>query len=253
MLTAHRCLDNTLLQRLTILRINWFRAETIETEPAFQFLFRIMMFAAPPASRIGTGGIAQSSHDFTRQRKLVAHPGRHDRIAARYGKPGQGIGQRPAVAGCFGENWPGLSLASLVSQTEQDGSLRFMRGGLGLATQCCEKTIGATYGVILSGEPVPCREQFRIAFVEHLQCIVLIVEYLQRQLRILHRIIAMPALQPAVLIVFDQMVIGIAREGQRVQPEGIDGGFLVQTQIGAHRLEVGQVEFHQIMSQQECG
>ena len=82
---------------------------------------------------------------------------------------------------------------------------------------------------------------------------MLVAEQLQRQLRILQGVIAMTALQLTILIVFDQMVVRIARKGQRVQSERIDGGLLVQTQIGARRHEVRQIEFHHVVSQQECG
>ena len=50
----------------------------------------------------------------------------------------------------------------------------------------------------------------------------LVGQHLQRQPRILFGVIHMPDLQPSVLIVLDQMVVGIARKGQRVQPERID-------------------------------
>jgi hypothetical protein len=50
----------------------------------------------------------------------------------------------------------------------------------------------------------------------------LIGKHLQRQPRVLFGVIHMPDLQPTVLIMLDQMVIGIARKGQGVQPKRID-------------------------------
>lgn len=46
----------------------------------------------------------------------------------------------------------------------------------------------------------------------------LIGQHLQREPRILFGVIHMPDLQTPVVIMLDQMVIGIARKGQGIQP-----------------------------------
>jgi len=50
----------------------------------------------------------------------------------------------------------------------------------------------------------------------------LIRHHLQSKPRILFGVIHMRDLQPPVLIMLDQMVIGIARKRQGIQPESID-------------------------------
>ena len=67
----------------------------------------------------------------------------------------------------------------------------------------------------------------------------LIVEDLQGQPGVQLGIVDPPLFQPAVLVVLDQVVVRVAREGQRVQPESVHGGQLEQPQIGTHGFKVG--------------
>ena len=53
------------------------------------------------------------------------------------------------------------------------------------------------------------------------QLFLLVRECLQGEPRVQFRIVQAPALELSVLIVLDQMVIRVAREGQRVEPERV--------------------------------
>lgn len=59
--------------------------------------------------------------------------------------------------------------------------------------------------------------------------------------------------QRPVLVVFDQMVIGVAREGQRVEPERIDDRQLQQSQAGAQGGQLRQVEMQDVVAEYEGG
>ena len=74
-----------------------FRAKAIEAEPAFEFPGRVVSPAAPGTARIRARRIAKAADQATRFGKLMADPGRHHRVAARDGQPGQRISQWPAT------------------------------------------------------------------------------------------------------------------------------------------------------------
>ena len=47
-------------------------------------------------------------------------------------------------------------------------------------------------------------------------------------------------------------MVWIARKGQRIQAQRIDGWFVQQPQIGLHRAQLRQVERDQVVPQDEC-
>jgi len=81
---------------------------------------------------------------------------------------------------------------------------------------------------------------------------VLVAEDLERQLRVEQRIVQASALQLPILVMLDQMVVGIAREGQRVEPQRVDHRQLQQPQVGLGGGQMWQVESDQIMAEQEA-
>ena len=81
MLARKRRFHNRLLQRASI-GIGRFRAKFVEIEKALQFTPRIVSLAAPVASWVAAGAIAQQPHQRARLWKLMPHPRRHYRIAA---------------------------------------------------------------------------------------------------------------------------------------------------------------------------
>ena len=62
----------------------------------------------------------------------------------------------------------------------------------------------------------------------------------------------MAGLQAPVLIVLHQPVVGVLREGQRVQPERVDGGLRKHGRPAARgRREVGQIEADDVVPEKE--
>ena len=89
MLVRHRRLDNGLLHRPPVVA-GRLRPECLKTEPALELLPGVMAFPAPLAGRIGAGLAPEQADDPSRFRELVAHPGRHDGVAARHPVAGRG-------------------------------------------------------------------------------------------------------------------------------------------------------------------
>ena len=79
----------------------------------------------------------------------------------------------------------------------------------------------------------------------------LVVEDLQHQPGVQLRVVQASLDQGTVLVVLDQVVVGVAGEGEGVQPEGVHRGQIEQPQVGIGGLQVGQVEVDQIVPQQE--
>ena len=91
----HRLLDDGALHRSAVGQ-GRFGAEVVETEPAPEFGAGVVHFAAPSAVAGRTGAVAQLGEQLARFGKLVSYPGRHHRVAAGHGQPGQHVGQGPA-------------------------------------------------------------------------------------------------------------------------------------------------------------
>lgn len=60
----------------------------------------------------------------------------------------------------------------------------------------------------------------------------------------------MPRLQAPVMIVFDEMVVWIARKGERVQPQGIDRGACDRRKPRADSSQMRQIMAKNVMTQQ---
>ena len=95
-------------------------------------------------------------------------------------------------------------------------------------------------------EPVPRREQLGSRIAESL---LLVVEHLQRQPGVQFGIIQTAPYQGSVLVVLDQIMIGIPGEGQRIEPERVHRGQTQQAQAGICSSQVGQVEADHVVPQ----
>ena len=82
---------------------------------------------------------------------------------------------------------------------------------------------------------------------------VLVPEDIQGKAGIQLRVVPSAARERTVLVVLDEVVVGVAGEGQGVEPQGIDGWELQQSEIGLGCGEVLQIEGDQVMAQQEVG
>ena len=148
------------------------------------------------------------------------HPGRQHRIAARHAQPGDEVGDGMVKRG----------VAQVV--LDQRGEAR----GADVAVDCLSQVTcgclgarawGATHqrkeGAHTAG---CCTEQemeqgdlVRASAAERLECLQLFAEELEAQLRIAQRVVARIADQ---LVVLDQPVIGVLREGKRRELQRVD-------------------------------
>lgn len=87
--------------------------------------------------------------------------------------------------------------------------------------------------------------RFRVEFSEGLK---LIGQNLENQFRIQFRIIHMPGLKPPVPVMFDEMMIGVSREGERVQPERVNRRFHQLREARPHRRKMRQIMLQEVMA-----
>ena len=81
----------------------------------------------------------------------------------------------------------------------------------------------------------------------------LVGEDVEGQLAVQQRVVAGLPNQAGVLVVLDQVVIGAARVGQGVEPQGIYDGEPEQTEVGIDGPQVGDVEFQDVVAHYEGG
>ena len=224
-------------------------AKTLISEPAFQLPARVMALPAPAAGRIGARGVPEAAHQSPRVRKLVAHPGRHHRVAAGHGKPCQGIGQRPAELVRIRNDiaCPGRAGGVLQPPSDRRPSLR-LRWPVSPSKLAEEPVQGAVHAPGLSAQPVPCAEQVRCGLRQRL---ALVAVELQRNAGVELGIVHPAALQTAVLVVLDETVIGVAGEGEWAETQRVNGREFQKPDGRLRRRQVGQVEGDQVVSQQE--
>ena len=75
---------------------------------------------------------------------------------------------------------------------------------------------------------MPGSEEFRRGLLQFFQ---LVLEYLHGELAVEKRVVYLAPDQGAVLVVLDQPVVWPAREGYRIQAQGVDGGQVEQLQV----------------------
>ena len=98
--------------------------------------------------------------------------------------------------------------------------------------------------------PVPSSQDRRVCFG---QSPALVVEDFQGQAGVELRVVDTAAFELAVLVVFDEVVVGVAGEGQGAELQGVNGRQPEQPQVGLGGLEVRQVEVDEVVAQQEVG
>ena len=94
-LARHRRLDDGLLQGTPVV-MRWFGAKVVEAEPVLHLLAGVVPLPAPAAGGVGASRVPEPAHELPGLWELMAHPGRHDRVAAGDREPGQRVGQRPS-------------------------------------------------------------------------------------------------------------------------------------------------------------
>ena len=214
----HSCLDDGLLQRASVL-IRGFRPEAVKVEESLQLFACVVALTAPRATLVFARAVAQAPNQMSCLGKLVSHPGRHDRVVPRYPQPRQGVGQRPAVPGRGRHGLTGVRTACGTVEPRLDRLTSLGVGRPRRSAQTFEEQVESGVGRP-AGEPVPGCQQVWGRFE---QFFLLVRECLQGEPRVQFRIVQAPALELSVLIVLDQMVIRVAREGERVEPQRVYG------------------------------
>ena len=82
---------------------------------------------------------------------------------------------------------------------------------------------------------MPRQEQFRVVPTDGFQCAPLIAEEIQREACVEFRVVQSPLFELWILIVLDEVVIGIPGKGEGVQLQGIDGRQFQQPEVRISR------------------
>ena len=82
--------------------------------------------------------------------------------------------------------------------------------------------------------------------------LLLVPEHPQGELRVKFRVVAAIALELPVLVVLDEMVIRVARERQRVEPQSVHRRHLQQPHPRARGSQMGEVELDEVVAEQEA-
>ena len=144
-----------------------------------------MFVTTPGAVGVVTRNIAQLPDKSPGFGKLVAHPGRHDRIAPGYRQPGQRVGQRPGDFCCLLDDL-------LAGRHTSFARKQTMQGAFGIRFGCWqdigttiahlrEKPIQPGNTFVTGRQPVPGKQQIGRGFLHFTQALFLIAENLQSQ------------------------------------------------------------------------
>ena len=101
-----------------------------------------------------------------------------------------------------------------------------------------------------AGQPVPRHQQVRLCIQEGP---LLVLKEIQREPAVQQGVVSPAPHQLAVLVVLDQVVLGIPREGQGIEPQGVHRRHTEQIQSGVDRLQVGQVEGNDVVAEEKIG
>ena len=253
MLPRHRRLDDGALHGLSRVIVQRLRPEVLEAEPAGELLAGIVPFPAPAAAGVGAGGVAQGANDVPRLRELVADPRRHHRVAPRHRQPCEGIGQRPAVASGIGQDLAAVGPTGDSRQQPADRLAPLRVGRPQRPPQAGEEGVEAGLFFFPGGEPVPGGDQVRRSPGSALQSTPLVAEDIQREPGIELRVVQPASLELSVLVVLDQVVIGIAWKGKRIEPQRIHRRQAQEPKIGLRRREMREIEGDQVVPDQKGG
>ena len=154
------------------------------------------------------------------------------------------------MAGRVGRGIPSVGQAGIARQSGRD---RFPYLGVRRARSTPQRREEAVEsGLVLSRrrQPVPCDEKVRRRLT---QGSMLVAKYPEREPGVELRVVHPPPLELTVLVVLDQVVVGVARECEGVQPQRVDRGKAKQPKARLRGGEVRQVEENQVVAQNEPG
>ncbi len=98
---------------------------------------------------------------------------------------------------------------------------------------------------------MPGQQQIGSSLLHLLQAVFLVAKYLQGQFRIEQRVVLAVAQQLPILVMLNEMVVGVLREGPRVEAQGVDGRLGQQSQVGIGGAQLRQIEGDQIVAEQK--
>ena len=218
MLSGHDRLDNGLLHGPALL-VAGLWTKVWKPEPAGQLLAGVVPFPTPLAGRAGAGRVSQPAYQRTGFGELMPYPGWHNRVSAGHRQPGQRIGQPPPVAGRirqdFLQHCTALGETGRVREPVADRPIGINVGRSGCPSQGCEKSVKAGPSIVRAGQPMPGGQQVGIRLPQRF---LLVAENVQGEAGVQLRVVDASAFELSVLIVLDQMMIGVARESQGIEP-----------------------------------
>ena len=231
----HGSLNHDLLQGPAVLpgRLG---PEIVKAEPAGQFPSGVVPLPAPLAVVAGAGGVAQPSQQSAGAGELVTNPGWHDRIASGHRQPRQRVGQLPGAPFSFFQHRCGLRPARRSVEATFDGRVSLHIGWPRCLAQVGEAVIKPS-AVVSAGEPMPGGEQVGIRLLEGL---LLVDEHLQSEAGVQLGVVEAAPSERPVLVVFHQVVIGIAGTGQVVEAQRVHRRQVQQPEVGVGSFQVGQ-------------
>ena len=247
MLARHRSLDDGALHR-SAGGHGRFGAEVVEVEPAPEFRAGVVHLSAPSAVGRRAGVVAQLGEQLARLGKLVSYPGRHHRVSAGHGQPGQHVGQGPAMFARARDDGPAPRGASPPREQTIDGVTRLAAGWPRQGAQRPEQPIERRVVAAARRQPVPGEQQIGINLAE---CGALVFEERQREPGVVLWIVAPFADEIAILVVLDQVVVRILRERERTQHERVQGRTAEQSKIRCRGAQVRQVEVDQVVAEDD--
>ena len=243
---GHDRFDDRLLHGSTCVVLG-FRAKTVEAEQSLEFLVDVVPFPAPGAGGIRAGCVPKPAHQYPGFGELVSDPGWHDRVAPGHGQPCQRISERPPVLRSVRQDVLALGATRLAGKLGAYCALRVGVRRSGRLAQRREARVESRSVRVRRAQPVPCGQQIGRGFPE--RCL-LVLQDAQRQPRVQFRVVAPSAFELSVLIMLDQVVVGISGKGEGIEPQRVHRGEPQQSKIGLRRFEVGEIERDEIVAQQ---
>ena len=100
-------------------------------------------------------------------------------------------------------------------------------------------------------QPVPGGDQIRGLPGDASQSAPLVLEEIEREPGVEFRVVQTTALELSVLVVLDQVVIGVAGERERIEPQRIHRRHAQEPKIGLRRSQMPEIEVDQVVAEQK--
>ena len=240
---SERVVDDLFLERVAA----GVAAKVVVAEPALEPAPGVVGFAAISAPRVGAGCRTQLARETCGGGVLEAHPGRDHRVFPGHAQPGKHVGDGGAQRGIgdLVQQSCQADATDLAGQCPREQLAHLGRRRARLAREREEEVIEAGRG--------PLRHQQMVIGAHHLEGLFqerasLVVEERDCALRIGQRIAHRELEQ---LVVLDQMVVGVARKGERREGERIHHRQAEEPETGCCGPEDIQVMADDVVAEEE--